>query len=362
MEVVLDKSFNSDQYKIIEIPIGLEEWFNGYSNETIVIQSEPNGSKRKKLVLKTNDQTYRLRKVDNSNTNFILPFIEKDETLNSSPQSVSVISTFTQTHELTLIKPDFSILKKKLVAACKDNVPMTISNIELYCQGSISEIIEFLRSFNCVEIDGKWLKIDDEEYDTLLANFILFLFKKKTSSFQILKSALTEFLSDKSVALKSIFIENLVKNYSSQTYVELEDSEKMVDIQETELLKHILTNVFKENRRVAKADISEVLESYAPKDVIAYFNQNNEISEKLLSSISVQKEGYYYRFFAKDMAESDEKSTFERLFSFKKDWTMSEIKPFVLHLSTVKRDQESILKKFTVVMTVKGKQVLRQRK
>ncbi|KAJ3322649.1 Sister chromatid cohesion protein DCC1 [Boothiomyces sp. JEL0866] len=249
--------------------------------------------------------------------------------------------------DLVEIKPNFDSLFSKLVIykgeekECGQQM-VTLSDILQFCQASEFEVMEYLKSIEAMELNGKW-RILDIEYQSEVLELILL-------------TILEHDLSMDSVPIKLI-VDNLLEHEHVESVIthimrihSRSESDGTVKLDENKICRTFGHVVLKRGESVM------LLKSF----LLAWKNSVPELFEINLDCLNglflLEKHGVEptIRYFPKYILPSDPKLRFKELFKIRSKWVKEDVFYYIQDFAKTLKELDPIIMKYARVSKDNG--------
>ncbi|CAO1639238.1 unnamed protein product [Sympodiomycopsis kandeliae] len=350
----------------------------GSESDCLVI----NGNENDEAVLSTDDATYALRQVNQSNS-LLLCSLDQDSRLD---MKVNISSTL----ELTRIVPRLdrlgTLLRESSYTGQEDESRK--QDVKRYTAEEVSSIIqasrvELLQGFKerCVlELDGYMRMISSESIETLLRSLLLILDSNSYLYTQVpIKEVVQELKQDSNNDVREEILHALLTNWFGQQHKE----EDVVQLDMQSIARFLGEQLLKKNALQPMAldkfmkmwsqalpqfqhdqgDDSDDDEEDLPELRFPNSNSSTKVNKQDTSPSTLRLNlellsGQYItlplpplpssqlQYYPKSMLSTEPASRFQELFLIKSSWYLTELEPFIEDLSVDSKRREALLLRY----------------
>ncbi|XP_005107055.1 sister chromatid cohesion protein DCC1 [Aplysia californica] len=327
------------------------------------------GDKNDGAVLVTDDKTYDFKEAETSNSMLLLPQLSFSSDLPSEgDQEIvqkKVGSVIYNYYELRPIKPRLKKLRKLLEEnpyrgkECEGDEldtgkKYTLPELQDRVQASNKEIVEGLRKLNACELSGYWRVLDFEFLSTVVYHVLQLCDENDWLTTGVDLAQCCDVLQE---LFPIELVQHVVRCFARDGDGEEKSTATAVPLCEDKVCKHFAELCLRNSGKFNLSDFSQAWQQSVPEGMTTSLSQ---IQGMALIDRSSQPEVIWY--YCVDDLPDDVAERFEVLFEERKKWSLEEITPYVIDLTSEKTDVGALLTKFARASMLNGIKVFSSRK
>lgn len=353
-KLIFSNDFKQDTYKILEITKELADELEEKKGETkLVFRGLPDDE----AVFCTNNKTYQMKHVQTTNMMlFISPELDNNTTAmdENNHYHYNINDNISSYYELIKISPKIKklhiILSKTKYQGPDEEDRFDKQNVKFYTlndilnevQASEEEILEGLKDYNAIEIDGYWRVLDSNYIqiflETLLNNIVIYdLSSEHLPLHKVIELSVEfDFPDFVTTHVLESFSDSVLKE-EEETYYTL-SKEKITKFLGIQLLASHMPHPFEYNEFMSK------WKDIVPED----FKVDIELIKGFYieEEITFQNDKRLLKYFPMTELSHDLKHRLEELFYAKPKWKVTNLLPYLQDIESNKKIIDRALIKY----------------